>query len=142
MSEEEATINVRDLAQRLSIDVTGIYVSTAQKVFITTEDKLELWSERYLKYVGKRSAWATPLGILLTIIVTFMTTTFKDFLAVKASTWEAVFIIAGFLAFLWFLWSVYQAFKATKVDIVKELKTQEITMTISNNGNIYENLKA
>lgn len=120
MSEEKATIDERSLANQLRINVTDVHINTSQQMIITTRDKLDLCLLRRVQYIGKKNAWVTPLGILLTIIITFGTTTFTD-IGLSAYTWQAIFIIAGILTFVWLLWCIYQAMKAKKVDIVKEL---------------------
>lgn len=124
LSEEKATLNEKSLADQLRINVDVVHINTSQQLIITTEDKLHLCLLRNKQYLGKKTAWITPLGILLTLVVTFATTTFRD-IGFSAYTWEAIFFIAGILAFVWLLWAIIQAIRAKSVDIAKELTKQK-----------------
>ena len=42
----------------------------------------------YLNNVEKRNSWMTPLGILITLVITLSTTATRDFLF-KAEVWQA-----------------------------------------------------
>jgi len=70
----------------------------------------------------RRRSWIAPLGIVVTIVVTIVTSTFKD-VGLSADTWYAIFIIVGFLSFVWLVWSIKEVLKSEKIeDIVEELK--------------------
>ena len=122
MSKRKTTINEKTLTPEFQINVTDVNINVAQKVIVTTEDKLRLCLLRHLQYIGKKRGWTTPLAIFLTVIVTCVTTTFKD-VGLSASTWQAVFAVMGGLSFVWLVWSIYQALKAKKLeDIISELR--------------------
>jgi hypothetical protein len=70
----------------------------------------------------KKREWLTPLGILVSVILTFVTSTFKDF-GLEAATWKAVMIIWGMFALGWLIYSVKHALQSAKIeDIVDKLK--------------------
>lgn len=101
-----------------------VVYNVSQEYITTTGDKIRLCMHAHIDHLGKRRAWTTPLGIFLTILVTFATTTFKDAILLPAQTWQAIFIIACALSVLWLIQSLIQMPKAeTEEDIVKALKT-------------------
>jgi hypothetical protein len=85
------------------------YFNVGQDFVVTTEDKIRLCLINHLSQSEKRNAWATPLGILLTLLIVFPTTTSFQKFVVSADTWQAVFIIATFLSFLWFIKSLWES---------------------------------
>lgn len=62
-----------------------------------THDKLENILLKHLKNITLMKSWLTPLSLAITLLITRLTATFNDFLTVKASVWNAVFLL-GFLA--------------------------------------------
>jgi hypothetical protein len=104
------------------VDVSEVHLNVSQEVIVTTEDKIRLCLSEHLGKMEKRKSWITPLGILLTIIVTLSTSNFIDKLF-KAATWQAVFVIAGVISLIWLIYAIKDALKSEKVeDIVAELK--------------------
>jgi len=100
-----------------------VVYNVSQEYITTTGDKIRLCMHSHIEHLGRRRAWTTPLGIFLTILVTLVTTTFKDAILLSAQTWQAIFIIAGGLSVLWLIWSLIKMPKAeTEEDIVKALK--------------------
>ena len=75
------------------IPVTKIYDNRSSEVIKITVDKLRLIHVEYLRDMEKKKNWIAPLGILLTLIITFVTTDFKK-AVFQASTWQAFFIMA------------------------------------------------
>ena len=93
-----------------------------QEVITTTEDKVRLCLSEHLKRMEKKRGWFTPLGILVALIATLITTNFKD-AGLDAATWKAFFIIATVLSFGWLIYSVIKALRSEKIeDIIGELK--------------------
>jgi hypothetical protein len=77
---------------------------------------------RYLKGLEQKQAWVTPLGLCITIVLTLLTTDFKDF-GFSKSTWQAVFILGLGLSFLWLITAVWRAVQSCTIDdIVEEIK--------------------
>ena len=104
------------------ITVASLDVNLAQEIFITTVDKARLCLSQALKNMERRDSWMAPAGILATILGTFLTATFRDFLFSK-DTWEAFFVFAALAALLWLVISVVRRPKAASVDqIIEELR--------------------
>jgi len=116
-------IEVEPITQRLARE-SRVHWNVAQEVITITEDKLKLCLSQYLKRAEKKRGWATPLGILLPIVLTLVTTTFKDF-GLDAATWRAMFIIGGLLTFFWLVKSLSDALRALDMnDLVRQLKAE------------------
>lgn len=97
-------------------------------VITTTEDKVRLCLSEHLKKMEKKKSWVTPLGILLALIATLITTNFKD-VGLAAPTWQAIFIIAAILSSVWLIFSVIEASRSEKIeDIISELKRHSKSM--------------
>ena len=114
--------NLIDLG-RLTAD--EVCINTGTRVIATTEDKLKLaLLERQAMLVG-RDTWIAPLGILISILVTILTTDFHKFL-LAAAVWEAIFYIALILAFCWFAWALKKRPKAKSIDdFIQQIKKSE-----------------
>ena len=87
-----------DLAARFIQEDSNVTYNLGQNVIVTTEDKIRLCLTKHLQRIEQKNSWAVPLGILLTILIIFPTTTFKDFI-VSAEVWQAIFIISGIISF-------------------------------------------
>jgi uncharacterized membrane protein YqjE len=112
---------------RKTVEVKAVHTNLQQEVIQITEDKLRLVLSNYLTALEQRKSWIAPLGLLLTIIVVFSTSTFKD-AYFKASTWEAFFLMGGFLTCIWLILSVIKAVNTKKIDdVLTEIKDNSST---------------
>lgn len=115
-----------EFAGQLIQKKSKIHLNLDQEFILTTEDKVLLCLTKHLSRMGKKNAWITPLGILLTILVVFPTTTFQSFF-LSAETWEAFFIISGLLSFIWLIISIKQSRVSTSInEVVAEIKKTAI----------------
>jgi len=106
------------------IQITSIDANLKQEVFITTVDKARNCLKETLTNMERRTAWATPAGILATIVVVFPTASFQDFILPK-DTWRAMFIIAALLSSVWLvrcLWARWNTKTQSVDDIIHELR--------------------
>jgi len=106
--------------QEITIEVTEVKAHYIR----VSEDRLENCLIKNLKKAEKKYNWIAPLGILIAIITTFATATFKD-IVFSSQTWEAIFIIGGITTFIWLTYNIIQhAFekKVTMEDIISEIK--------------------
>ena len=126
---EKAEIAIESIAGQL-MSVSGIHINVSQEVIITTEDKVRLCLSEHLKSLEKKSSWIAPLGILIAIVVTLSTSTFRQKLF-SADTWFAIFVIAGLISLLWLIISVVRACRSRKLeDIIAELKKESRLKTV------------
>jgi hypothetical protein len=98
------------------------YRNLEQSVISVTEDKIRICLMNYLQYLNARGSWITPLGIFLTVIITLLTTDFKDFYLSK-NTWQAIFVISSVVSLVWLAITIKLRPKHRTIeDIINELK--------------------
>ena len=103
-----------------------VHLNVGQEFIVTTDDKIRLCLSDHLSRMEKRRAWITPLGIFLTLLIVFPTTTFRAFI-VGAETWQALFIICAVISLCWLLYSVYQARVSTSInEVMADIKRTAI----------------
>lgn len=120
-SPPETRVDTRAITNQL-VEVSTVNFNLSQEIIVTTKDKVENVLLRHLERMESRRCWIAPLGVLITILFTLITSTFKDY-GLSADTWRAIFIVVGGLSFVWFLWSIREAMKSEKIeDIVEELR--------------------
>ena len=107
-------------ANRIVPGVTAIHVNTDQEIIQITEDKLRLVLNERLRMMEQKKDWIAPLGIVIAVVTVFCTSNFKDAF-LKASVWEAIFILTGIIAFGWFAITAIRAAKAPSIDDVVTL---------------------
>lgn len=105
------------------MEVTDIHENTSQEVIRITVDRLRLVLIEHKNGFERRKEWHTPLGLVLTVLLVFITASFKDALGFKADTWASFFLIAMSLSFVWLIRAIYIACKCpTMEDIVQKMK--------------------
>jgi len=63
------------------------------------------------------------LGILITLVVSLLTASFRD-VGLPKAVWEALFVTSAILCVVWLAWAVIQACRAPSIeDVVARLKT-------------------
>lgn len=116
---EDTSIIVK---QMLDIE---IFPNLNQQVIMTTEDRLRICLIENLKKAEKKYDWVAPLGILIAIIIAFITSSFQD-VVLSSQTWEAIFIIGGIASFIWLLIALKHAFVKIDLDhIISDIKTSQ-----------------
>ena len=119
----DETLILKGVAGKFIQDSSRVYSNLGQEIIITTEDKIRLCLIEHLSRMEKRNAWITPLGILLTIVIVFPTTTFRDAFYLSAATWQAMFVIGGVICFGWLIRSIWNAQVSSSMnDVVAEIK--------------------
>jgi hypothetical protein len=113
---------VMDIAGQKIQDASIVYVNLGQGIILTNEDKIRICLMEHLGRMEGKRAWFVPLGIFLTILVVFPTTTFHDFL-VSGDTWRAVFILCGGISFIWLIIAVIRSRVSSSLeDVVDAIK--------------------
>ena len=116
---EDTSIIVK---QMLDIE---IFPNLNQQVIMTTEDRLRICLIENLKKAEKKYDWIAPFGILIAIVTTFVTTSFKN-VVLSSQTWEAIFIIGGIASFIWLIIALKHAFIKINLDhIISDIKTSQ-----------------
>ena len=99
-----------------------VHVNVGQETIVITEDKVRLCLLKYAERLDERKAWITPASVAVTIFLTLVTTSFRDF-GLDASTWRACFIIALVLTVAWLV-RAFLSLPSTPCieDILNEMK--------------------
>jgi len=98
----------------------AIHQNIEQEFVYTTVDKLTICLTKHLKNLERKKDWIAPATLLVAIITTFVSSTFKDeFLT--ASVWKAIFILVGIAATCWLLYALTVAFRSPTVEDVVEM---------------------
>lgn len=112
-----------DLLNNLNL-VEQVHVDIRQRLILTTEDRLARILERNLKYAEKRYEWMAPMGILLTILTTLVSSSFRDF-GLNSATWQACYVLAGLVCVVWLVRALMMARKTKSVDdILNEITSK------------------
>ena len=90
-------------------DNRNIFQNTSQDYIVTTKDKLELVLLKTKKCLTSKDSWQTPLGLLISCLLTLLTTNFKDFI-LPANVWAAIFVIATVICFIWLVKTLYNLY--------------------------------
>jgi hypothetical protein len=101
----------------------NVHVNVKQQLIVTTEDKLMLCLTKFTDNAEKRGGWIAPLGILVSLLLTLATATFRDIIGISQYTWKALFIMAVILSGAWLIWSLKNRARAVSCqDVVNEIK--------------------
>ncbi|NGZ68862.1 hypothetical protein G6Z92_18230 [Vibrio aestuarianus subsp. cardii] len=110
---------------RKTVNISKTHTNIDQQLIQITEDRLKLILIEHTNYLNKKSEWVAPASILLTILVVFATTDFKQAIF-SADTWHAIFFICGALSLGWLCKALYQLKVSKSVeDIIKRIKDED-----------------
>ena len=102
-----------------------VSVALNENMIITTQDKIELCLTKYLRTMERKKEWFTPAGILTTLVISCLTTDFRDWVF-SAHTWRVIFIVLGVISLIWLIVSVYYSFSSKTVhDVLEHIKKGE-----------------
>lgn len=119
--QNESQIVTDALATQI-VQNTKVHLNLAQDTIVITEDRLKLCLITHLNRLEEKKGWVAPAGILVTIIATFTTTTFRDFM-LEALVWKAIFIVAGIINLVWLIMAAIQSFNSPSIEnVVTEMK--------------------
>ena len=108
-----------------------VHLNVREKYIITTEDKVRLCLSKRLATMEQRKDWIAPAGILLAVVTVFVSAEFKD-AGISRHTWQAIFIIVGWVSLGWLIWALVRRRNApTLDDVVIEIKVGTVTTTPS-----------
>jgi len=91
-----------------------VHVNVAQTVIVTTMEKLTSLLDEHERAFAAASARNTTGGMLLSLLLPFVTADFKDWLGIPAATWEAVDLVLCAVLVFFFLRSLYEAWRTRK----------------------------
>lgn len=123
--EEVPKANIESSTDFLNGKLMGSYTfhnNLGEKIGINSESKIRICLMNYLQNLKERGGWLTPFGILITILITLSTTEFQDKFSIPKYTWQALFIMGGFICLAWLLRELFKRPKEITIDkIIEEL---------------------
>lgn len=94
-----------------------------------THDKLENILLKHLKSLSLMKSWLTPLSLFLTLLIAQLTATFNDFIGIKASVWNAAFLLGILASLIWLIVVIIKMYrcrnKATITYLMNEIKAAD-----------------
>ena len=130
--QTQVTINPGD-------DFTKIIIrQTEVDVIVISDDKLHIILTNCLSKISTLNQWATPLGILVTLVITMLTTTFKTFI-LKDSVWEAIFWLLIVTNVIWLLKSI--PYKHMWISFLHSIGKCENVKSISDVHHVIDKIK-
>lgn len=111
------------ISQSNSEFVENVINNVSSDIIRITEDKLRLRLANYEKSIAHSFDWIGAAGIVITILLSLLTTDFKDKLGVKADTWNAIFVILLLVAIGYIVYAIIKAIGRKTIDeFILELK--------------------
>ena len=92
---------IPDALQKELVQITAVHFNVAQEYIMITEDKtyrcLADWKDR----IETKNSWIAPVSLLVPLVLTFVTATFRDALGLSKDTWQAIFVLGIIFAAVW-----------------------------------------
>lgn len=133
MTDPSSKIMTDALGQQI-VQQTKLHLNLSQDAIVITEDKVKLVLLQHLRRLEAKKEWLAPAGVVVTLVTTFATTTFREFM-VPASTWQAIFVIATLISLVWLFRAAWAALRAPTVeDVVSSMKRAGAATTATANS--------
>ena len=93
------------------METSEFFDNTSQEFIQTTADKLRLCLIEHKDILKAQSDWIAPLGILLALLTSVITSDYNDFLGIAGATWETFHLGAMMACSVWLLRSGVRAYR-------------------------------
>ena len=96
-----------------------------REYIMVSEDRASTVFHEWKDRIRSKSAWHTPLALVVTIAATLATTTFKDQSWIKGATLKGAFITALVVCFFWLAREIHKAYvspSASASNFIADLK--------------------
>lgn len=80
-----------------------------------TKDKLELRATKYFNLMMRRFGWVAPLTVFVPLVIASTSSTFGDFLFLKADRVKDLFFLGTLISLAWLVVAIIRAFRSAKV---------------------------
>lgn len=129
----ETNNNLVNIGHELSKKIT-VYTNLDHDIVVTTSDKIKLVLIETKDVLISLKSWMTPFSVLLTLIVTLLTTDFKqEKFGINAAVWKSTFILSSLICLFWLIYSIIKAEKNKNKgdveEIIQRLKLKNIEKT-------------
>lgn len=112
--------------------VNEFYDNTQSNIIRLNDDKLKVILYENKETITKNINYITPLTLLISFILTFCTTDFKEFAKIPATAWQGFYLFCGIASLIWLVIELKKIKKAITIDeLINKIKNQ--TNTNQNN---------
>ena len=104
-----------------------VHKNISQEIIIVNIDRVKLILQDHHAKIKRNTDWINPMAIFVTLLLADLTATFNiNFIGIKASVWEAIFLLLTIGAGIYFLISLINLFrKGSSIDeVIEHLKEQ------------------
>jgi hypothetical protein len=95
--------------------------NTKQVLITVTQDRLKLKLREYKEYYSSFTNWTIPLGICLSLSLSYFSSEYKDTFGLNKSVIEACVIICMIISGLWLIYAIIMSIKNYKKKDLDEL---------------------
>lgn len=106
----------------IPVSPDDIYTNLQIGVIVVSEDKLVRILEKDRERIKRNVAWTAPASFFISLIVTILTTDFKNKWGMPAETWQALFYVATAISVLFIIIFCFKVKKKSIDDLIKEIK--------------------
>ncbi|WP_181135326.1 hypothetical protein [Pantoea ananatis] len=109
-----------------TIEVDEISSNIKSSLIEVSEDKLLLILNNYSQNISKSKSWITYLSIGFTILISLLTSDFKNFAGIDAGAWKGLFIIGLIICLLCTIYSLFAHSRPSIDSVVTEIKGRKL----------------
>ena len=102
------------------------YSNTQSDLIEITEDKLRIILNESYSIIKRTKDWIGAAGLFLSILITLLTSNFRDTLILKSEIWNAIFWLCLVISGIYLIYVIFNKFKnRISVDeIIDQIKNQ------------------
>lgn len=86
--------------------VNEFYDNTQSNIIRITDDKLKVILLENKETLVKNTDYIAPLTLLISLILTFCTTDFKDFFTISSNVWKGFYLFLTLGSGIWLFWEI------------------------------------
>jgi hypothetical protein len=116
--------------------VKEFYDNTQSNIIRINDDKLKVILYENKEAITKNSNFLTPLTLLISFILTFCTTDFKEFVKIPATSWQGFYLFFGIGSLIWLVIELRKIKKVITIDqLINKIKNQTNASQSNAQGN-------
>lgn len=101
---------------------TNLIKVLSQDLVVISVDKIRIAYTEDMANKSPKDAWLGPAGILVSMILSLLTSSFSDSFGVSGATWKALFIFGAIFALIWTARLVFKAVTTDPVTVEAFIK--------------------
>jgi len=106
--------------------VDQFYDNTQSNIIRITDDKLKVILLENKETIVKNHDYLAPLTLIISLILTFCTTDFKDFLSIGSASWKGLYLALTAGAVVWLIITIRHRNKSITIDeLITKIRNQK-----------------